>query len=287
MKVAVIGANGQLGSDIMEGYAHECEVIGLTHDAVAIEDIEKLRDTLAAIKPDAVVNTAAYHNVPLCEQNPEQAFRVNAIGALNLARLSEDLGYKLVHFSTDYVFDGRKQTPYREEDRTNPLNVYAVSKLNGEIFIRNNCEQYFIIRISGIYGKTVCRAKGDNFITTMVKAARRQEIVKVVADEILTPTSVSAIAANSLKLLKSGVFGHYHMTCQDSCSWYAFAKIIFAQLDLKTPLVACQVSDFPTTVKRPNYSVLENRNLRNMGLDQMPHWKDALIAFLATQRPQR
>ena len=256
------------------------EVIGLTHQDIDVTDADRLTKFFADINPNVVINTAAYHNVPLCEQNPDLAFQVNARGALNLARLCSRFDAVLVHYSTDYVFDGEKKSPYNEDDAVNPLNIYALTKLNGEILIRNYCRRHYILRISGIYGKTPCRAKGGNFITTMLKAAGERDVVKVVTDEILSPTAVSEIAMNTEKLLNQDSYGLFHMTCEGECSWYDFARVIFSELKLTTPLEPCTIDDFPSPVKRPTYSVLENKALKELKLNDMRHWRDVLTEFL-------
>jgi dTDP-4-dehydrorhamnose reductase len=276
----VIGANGQLGSELCEQFGEKHQVLGLTHSDIEITNLDGVRKVLSNMKPDVVMNTAAYHNLPDCEKNPERSFKVNAIGALNLAKVVADIGSVLVHYSTDYVFDGEKKEPYLEKDITNPLNIYAMTKQNGEILIKNYCTRYFIIRISGLYGKTICRAKGNNFITTMQKAAKEREVVKVVNDEILTPTSVFEIAKNTARLIETEGFGLYHMTCEGQCSWFEFAGVIFKELRMTTPLISCTSDEFPTEIKRPAYSVLENHKLKSVHLNHMAHWKDALIKYL-------
>lgn len=280
MKIVIIGANGALGSDLCIAFRESNEVVELTHADVKVEDFAIMKETLSSIKPDLVLNTAAYHHVPLCEENPDQAFMINGIGALNLALLSEDLDYTFVHYSTDYVFDGKKKNPYTEEDIPNPLNIYALTKYNGENLAMNNCARHYVIRVSGIYGKVVTRAKGRNFVTTMIQAAKERDKVTVVNDEVLSPTSTEAIAANTVKLVKSEQYGLFHMADQDHCPWYEFAKEIFTTLKLKTPLVACSVNDFPVTVKRPFFSALENKGLKDLNMDIMPHWREDLIAHL-------
>jgi dTDP-4-dehydrorhamnose reductase len=281
LRTVVIGANGQLGSEIYRQFEARYDVTGLTHEQIEISDIDNAHQALQSLKPDIVINTAAYHHVADCEKNPHLAFEVNAIGVLNLVKLSNDLKFKLIHFSTDYVFDGMKNSPYTEHDIPNPLNIYALSKLNGEIIIKNYCERYFIIRISGIYGKVPCRAKGGNFIHTMIKAAKEKDIVKVVNDEVLSPTSVYEIALLLPSLIHTDVYGLYHCVCRGECSWYDFAAVIFNQLNLKTPLQPCSSDQFPAAIKRPCYSALENYNLKALNLDNMSFWKDALIKFLA------
>ena len=280
MKIVVIGANGQLGSELCNHLDKKNQVIGLTHADIEITDIDNASKVLRELRPGVILNTAAYHNLPDCEKYPEKSFQVNGIGAFHLAQIADDLGAVLVHYSTDYVFDGEKKAPYVESDQPNPLNIYALTKLNGETLIKNYCKKYFIFRISGIYGNTVCRAKGKNFITTMQKAAKENDVVKVVDDEILTPTSVYEIAKNTNVLMDTEAYGLYHMTCGDSCSWFEFASIIFKELGIKTPLISCKSNEFPMTINRPAYSVLENQNLKSVNLNQMVHWKDALISFL-------
>lgn len=280
MRVAVIGANGQLGTDICNQFSPKHEISALNHEDIEISDLDSCRTVLGSIKPDLVINTAAYHNVPLCEENETLSFQINGIGALNLAKAAEHDNFSLAHISTDYVFDGAKRSPYVEEDLPNPLNVYANTKLSGEYFVRNYCEKHFVIRVSGIYGATVCRAKGGNFITTMKKVAAEKPEVRVVDDEVLTPTPTREVARNMLRLVETDNYGLYHMTCEGSCSWYEFATVIFQSLELKTPLFACSVQDFPSPVKRPFYSVLENAGLKRIGLNDMPPWREALQSFL-------
>lgn len=281
MKIAVIGANGQLGTDCCEVFAQKHEVVPLTHHDIEIADIDSVKKTFSAIRPDAVVCTAAAHNVPKCENEPDVAFRINGIGSLNLAKISAELGYKLVQYSTDYVFDGKKISPYIESDPVFPQSVYAVTKYCGEQFVMNYCEKFFVIRVSGIYGKVPCRAKNNtNFIVNMVNSAKSKPEVRVVNDEVLTPTPTSEIATNTLALIENEAYDLYHMTCGGEVSWYEFAKTIFETLKLSTPLYPASVKDFPSGVKRPFYSVLENHNLKKIGLDKMPEWKEALVSFL-------
>lgn len=281
-RVVIIGANGQLGSELEVAFKNntENEVIGLTHSDINIENFDKARDILTNLKPSIVLNTAAYHVVPKCEENPEVAFRINSLGALNIAKISNELKAINIYYSTDYVFDGKKQTPYVETDIPNPLNVYATSKLSGEFFTNNYSYKGIVIRISGIYGKTPCRAKGGNFITNMIKFAKERSEVKVVTDEILTPTSTEAISINTQCLASTEDFGIYHMTAEGECSWFDFAREIFDVLKLKTPLLRIKTSDNPFTIRRPTYSVLENHALNQIKLNKMCHWKFSLHKYL-------
>jgi len=280
MKIVIIGSNGQLGTDLMEVLTPGNAVTGLSHRDIEITDIDKVQSVLGAIKPDIVINTAAYHVVPEAESFPDKAFSINGTGTLNLAKVCNNINARLLHYSTDYVFDGKKQKPYTESDLPNPLNVYATTKLAGEHFALNYCEQSYVVRVSGIYGKVPSRVKGGNFVTTMIKLAKEKPEVRVVDDEILTPTPTSAIAKNTAALINTDKFGLYHMSCEGECSWYEFAQVIWETLKIQTPLIAGKVKDFPAVVKRPFYSVLENTNLDKIGMNKMPDWKESLIKFL-------
>lgn len=185
-----------------------------------------------------------------------------------------------MYFSTDYVFDGARRLPYVETDSPNPLNVYAASKLAGEYHAMNYCQRTYVMRVSGIYGKVPCRAKGGNFITTMIRLAKEKPEVRVVHDEILTPTPTAEIASASRRIIEKGAPGLYHVTCEGECSWYEFARTIFDELKLATPLIPTTVKEFPSPVQRPLYSVLENSRLKKQGIATLPHWRDSLIAFL-------
>ena len=277
----MIGANGQLGSDlVVELNRRGWESVPLTHKEIAVEDLSSVRQALRSSRPDAVLNTAAFHIVPKCEEDPVRAYQVNALGALNVARVCDELGALSIYYSTDYVFDGSQLRPYTEEDRPNPLNVYASTKLSGEYFTLNYARKSLVLRVSGIYGRVPCRAKGANFITTMIKAAKEKPEVRVVTDEVLSPTPTAEIARRTLDVIVRGAVGLFHLVAEGQCSWYEFATVIFGALDLKTPLVPTTTKEFPSSVKRPSYSALENARLRAEGLSTMPHWKDALVAFL-------
>ena len=283
LTAVVIGANGQLGSDVVSWWSSQgVGVVPLTHAEIAIEDFDSVRSVLGAHRPDIVLSTAAFHNVPKCEEDPARSHAVNSLGALNLARTCASLGSTLAYVSTDYVFDGAQRRPYLETDAPNPLNVYGGTKLLGEYYTLNYAPRAYVFRVSGIYGRVPCRAKGGNFITTMQRAARERPEVRVVTDEILTPTPTMEIAKASLAILRNGAPGLYHVTAQGECSWFEFAQVIFETLGLKTPLKPAVVADFPSPVRRPTYSVLEKGALKSQGLPLLPHWRDALVEFLRT-----
>lgn len=284
MKVAVVGANGQLGTDLVDALGGAgIEAVPLHHAEIEVARLDSVEATLSSHRPDAVINTAAFHNMPACEEDPERAFAVNAVGALNLARATAELGLRNIYFSTDYVFDGAKGEPYVETDRPRPLNVYGASKLAGERLSQVYAPDSLVLRVSGLYGRVACRHKGENFITKMIALAARLPEVRVVTDEILTPTPTRAIAAKTVELLGTDAAGLLHLTCEGSCSWHEFAREIFTALDLETPLGEATVADFPSPVERPHYSVLANTRLAATGLAPMPHWREALQEFLARE----
>jgi len=282
MKIAVIGANGQLGSDICSAFlANGHEVVPLNHDVIDITDLDRSRTVLAEALPQVTINTAAMHNVDACEAAPLKALEVNGIGARNLAILANELNFILFHISTDYVFDGKKKSPYIETDFPLPLNVYGNSKLCGENFVRSIAHRHFVVRVSGLYGVNPCRAKsGMNFVRLMLKLASERNEVRVVDDEILTPTFTEDIAQQILALSKTSHYGLYHVTAQGSCSWYTFAKKIFELAGCNVRLLVADPKEFAAKVARPKYSVLENRNLQELKIDIMPPWEEGLKRYL-------
>ena len=265
----------------MEAFAAgDARVHGLAHEDMDIGDEVAVGRVLGALRPDVVVNTAAFHNVPRCETEPERAYALNALAPRRLARTCTELGARLVHVSTDYVFDGAKRAPYVETDRAMPLNVYGVSKLAGEHEVLGCAGDHQVVRSSGLYGIRPCRAKGGNFIDTMYRVAAQQPEVRVVDDEILTPTFTADLAAQIRVLALEGEPGLYHATNQGSCSWYEFARAIFDLGRLATPLTATSVKEHAAPVRRPFYSVLENAALAAAGLDRMRPWRDALADYM-------
>jgi dTDP-4-dehydrorhamnose reductase len=282
MKVAVIGANGQLGADVVAAFGrHGDEVAALTHADVELSDLESTKACLDARSADVVVNTAAMHHVEKCEQDPQRAFAVNAAGARNLAIVTRETGTVLIHVSTDYVFDGSKSEPYREEDAPLPLNVYGNSKLAGEHFVRTLNPKHYVLRTSAIYGKHPCRAKGGlNFVELMLKLGRERGRVRVVDSEFVSPTPTADIARQIVVLSQRDAFGLYHATAEGSCSWHGFAKEIFAAANLPVQVDVADPSEFPAKVPRPRYSVLENRRLKAAGLNVFQPWEAGLAEYL-------
>jgi dTDP-4-dehydrorhamnose reductase len=284
MKVAVIGANGQLGSDLVREFVRNGdEVCSVTHAEIEVSSLDSVRRVLTEANPAVVVNTAAMHHVEKCEQEPLTAYAVNALGARNLALTARQLDAALVHISTDYVFDGSKREPYVESDLPLPLNVYGNTKLAGELFIRSTTPKHFILRTSALYGQSPCRAKeGLNFVDLMLKLAGERDELRVVNDEVVSPTSTAELARQILRLSRTTNFGLFHATAEGSCSWFEFARKIFEIASLKVNLVVAGPNEFPAKVPRPKYSVLENCGLKMVGLNSFHSWEDGLRAYLAS-----
>lgn len=282
MKVAVIGANGQLGCDVCKAFSISGhDVARFNHDVLDITNFNITRTRLREVGPRVVVNTAAMHNVEVCEANPIKSFEVNGLGARNLAMLANELQFTLFHISTDYVFDGAKKTPYIETDCPIPLNVYGNTKLSGENFVRTIAKKYFVVRVSGLYGTNPCRAKGGiNFVQTMLKLAKERNEIRVVDDEVLAPTFTEDIANQLVAMNDIEEYGLYHVAAQGSCSWYRFAEKIFDLTRIKIKLSIANPGEFVAKVPRPKYSAMENNKLKAINLEIMPQWEDGLGKYL-------
>jgi len=283
MNIAVIGSNGQLGSDVVRVFADQGEnVYSLTHADIEVSSLESVADCLRSKRPEIVINTAAMHHVENCEQEPGKAYAVNAVGARNLATVTRDLGAVLIHVSTDYVFDGKKDEPYVENDIPLPLNVYGNSKLAGEYFVRTLNSKHFVLRTSALYGKHPCRAKGgQNFVDLMLRLARERGRVRVVDSEFVSPTPTVDVARQIAALTRCDAYGLYHATAEGSCSWYEFAREIFSVAEIEVKLEAAAPSEFPAKVPRPRYSVLENRGLKSLRLNQFEPWQVGLRRYVS------
>jgi dTDP-4-dehydrorhamnose reductase len=281
MKVVLIGSNGQLGSDLLKVFqAAGDTVVPLTHAQLDVCSEERVAEVLAESKPDVVVSTAAYHRVDECEKKAALAFQVNGTGAMNLAQACHRSGAVLVHFSTDYVFGGYdKRTPYEETDRPAPVNVYGTSKVVGELLVPAYTDRYFVLRVCGLYGIAGSSGKGGNFVETMLKKALAGDAIRVVDDQILTPTYTVDLAEAVRKLLLTEKYGLYHLSSEGQCSWYEFTRHIFDSAGIQAQLSPVKSSDFPSPVKRPAYSVLSKAKFRGLGLS-IPSWKDALPRYL-------
>jgi len=277
MKVAIIGAKGQLGSDLVKVFGEEA--IPLTHKDLDVTDFESLK-ILKELGPDVIINTAAYHKTDECEENPEKTFLVNSVGARNVALISKKIDAINVYISTDYVFSGTKGEPYTEEDVPNPINVYGVSKYAGEIFTKNYSQKYYIIRVASLYGKAGASGKGGNFVEFMIEKAKKGEEIRVVDDMFMSPTYTKDVARILKKFLElKPEFGIYHMVNKGYCSWYEFTKVIFEILGWDVEIKPIRSGELRRLAKRPQFSALKNKKLEKLGLKMKP-WKGALREYL-------
>jgi dTDP-4-dehydrorhamnose reductase len=285
MRILLFGADGQLGTDLNHLLKQQGdEVIPSIQTELDICDFEAVNRFVDCVAPDAIVNTAAYHKVEDCEANPEIAFAVNALAVCNLARAAARLGCILVHFSTDYVFDGSKATPYLECDLPVPLNVYGASKVAGEHLIAFNTERYLIIRTSGLYGLAGSAGKGGNFVENMLKRAAASDTLHVVHDQVLTPTYTVDLALMVWHLIHSRHYGLFHVTSEGQCSWYEFTREFCRIEGVSVNPVPVTTDEFPSPVKRPKFSVLSKERLGSLGLGLMPCWQDALSRYLRSRQ---
>jgi dTDP-4-dehydrorhamnose reductase len=276
MVVLVTGASGQLGQSlkfISEHYS-DIQFHFYTSTELDITDNKCIREIFTLIKPDFCINGAAYTAVDKAEAESEKAALVNVIGAKNMALICNEFSTTLIHVSTDFVFDGIKETPYTEEDSTNPQGVYGATKREGEIEIIKHLKHYFIVRTSWLYSSF-----GNNFMKTMLKLANERNSLNVVNDQIGTPTHAVDLAQALVKIVLSGSqnYGIYHYSNEGKTSWYGFAKEIFNINNTIIDLKPIPTSEFPTPAKRPKYSVLDKLKIKTEFGISIKDWKESLI----------
>lgn len=288
MKILITGCNGQLGSELTkilrEGRSEigpipevmiNAQLDSIDLDDLDITDINASSLYITAASPDIIINCAAYTDVDACEANREDAFRVNAIGARNMAICAEKIGAKLVHLSTDYVFAGDAERPYSEFDLPAPKSVYGLTKLAGEDYVRQFSTRWFIVRTAWLYGLS-----GRNFVKTILKRASETGKLKVVDDQIGNPTNAADLAHHILKIAAVGEYGLCHCTGKGECSWYEFAKKIVEYSGIKAMVEPCTSDEYPRPARRPSYSSLDHMMLRSTVGDEMRSWQEALRSFL-------
>lgn len=281
--VLVTGAGGQLGRELLGmGKQSGVEVIGLDRNELDVTDREKCLQVVKLIRPDAVIHTAAYTAVDRAESEPMIAHLVNVTGTRFIAEAAEFVRARFCYISTDYVFDGKGKRPYRTSDPTGPCTVYGVTKLEGEQIALAACSRTFIVRTSWVYG-----AYGANFVKTMLKLGKAGKPLRVVDDQIGSPTYTYDLAETLLQLVRLKRFGIYHASGEGSCSWYRFAQTIFELCQLDVELSPCNTIDYPLPASRPAYSVLDNESLRREGLKSPRHWREALADFLQNINGER
>jgi dTDP-4-dehydrorhamnose reductase len=284
VRIVIIGGAGQLGSDLVEVLRDAGEdVVSLSRSELDITQSSALGEKLSHYHPDVIINCSVYHPVDECESNPERSFAVNATAVRNLALAAKDLRAAVVHFSSDYVFDGELGRPYKEEDTPTPLSVFGVSKLAGEQLLRAVLPCHFIIRTSGLYGPAGSRVKRGNFVETMLRLGRQNGQVQVVTDLRMAQTSTRNLARQILLLVHTKHYGTYHASDHGDYSWYDFAKKIFEYSAMEVKVTPVSWRDVPFVAPRPRYSVLENCRLKALGMDQMQPIDVALQAYLRSK----
>jgi dTDP-4-dehydrorhamnose reductase len=272
--VLVTGAGGQLGLDVVDAFADH-DVVPVTHGEL---DIAVEPDVVAAVRdhgPELIVNCAAWTDVDGCESDPDRAHRDNALGPWWLARAADLVGAAMVHLSTDYVFDGAADQPYREIDAPRPASEYGRSKAAGEMLVRQTLRAHYIVRTSW-----VCGARGSNFVRTMLRVGRERGEARVVDDQAGSPTFTRDLAAAIRELAVSGRYGTYHRTNAGTCTWYELAAATFELAGLDVDLSPMGSDELDRPAPRPAYSVLDNRHAVTSGLAELPHWREGLAALL-------
>ncbi len=281
MRIVLVGGKGQVGSDLVQVLEGQREdFVALGRSDLDVTEKADLRTRLSRHNPEVIINCSVYHPVDECESNPERSFAVNAIAVRDLGLTAKDLGASVVHFSSDYVFDGELGRPYCEEDTPSPRNVFGVTKVAGEQLLRVALPNHFIIRTSGLYGLTGSRVKRGNFVETMLRLGRQMGEVRVVNDLRMAQTSTRNLAKQVLALIGTKNYGTYHACDHGDYSWCEFAKKIFEFVGMKVTVTPVSWRDMPALAPRPRYSVLENHRLKALGLDQMQDIDVALQAYL-------
>ncbi|AQQ65922.1 MULTISPECIES: dTDP-4-dehydrorhamnose reductase [Bacillus] len=276
MKVLVTGAKGQLGQDVVSLLKEQTwEVFGFGREELNITDEKQVSEKVLLIQPDIIIHTAAYTKVDQAESDEEAAFKVNAEGTKYLAQAAEAVGAKFCYVSTDYVFDGTKDTPYKADDQTNPQTVYGKSKLVGEQYTQEYCSKSYIVRTSWVFG-----LYGNNFVKTMLRLAEENKELGIVHDQVGSPTYTTDLARFIISLVQTDKYGVYHGSNSGVCSWYEFAKEIFKQSNIEIVVNPLKTEDFPRPAARPKYSVLDKGMIEENGFESLQNWKEALKDFL-------
>lgn len=281
MRVLLLGANGQLGSDIVRLWRDPAiTLIPATRSDADVTDGEAITRLITAAAPGAVINTTAFHNLPQAEADPETCFRVNVLGGWNVARAARAVGAAVVQVSTDYVFDGEKRAPYLEDDARRGVNVYGSAKMATEDVVRQANRESLIVRVSGLYGLAGSAGKGGNFVETMLRLAREGNPIRVVSDQVTAPTNTAEIAEALLPAVKGGLRGTIHLAASGGCSWHEFAAAIFEIAGIQPGLQAVTTAEFAAPLERPMYSVLGTTRV-----PALAHWRTGLERYMREKYP--
>jgi len=282
--MVVFGALGQLGVDLCaeltrRGY----EVKGFARAQIDIANCEQVEHALAEFDPGAVFNAAAYNQVDVAEREPAAAFEANALAVRNLALACRQNDARLVHFSTDYVFDGMLGRPYTESDPVHPLGAYAVSKLGGELYAQAYLERPLIVRTSGVFGPAGLRTRRGNFPELMLRMAREGKPIRVVADHVASPTYAPLLASRSIDMLERNLDGVFHCGGGEPVSWFDYARLIFEKAGVTADLQPTDEREYRTAARRPKFSALDNARMRECGVTPMPSLAEAVASYIAAR----
>lgn len=279
-RVLATGGGGQLASDLEALLGGECELHSRSHAELDIADSEALAQAIAELRPDVVFNCAAFHNVEVCEREEQQSFAVNVTAVKRMAELCDEHGAKLVHLSTNYVFDGTADAPYGEDDAPSPQSIYALSKLAGEYAALTYAPGALVVRSGGLYGQFGSASKGGNFVTRMIDRAREQGELAVVADQRLSPTATADLAAALVEAVRAEADGLLHLTASGSCSWHEFTEAIVELAGLEAEVRPTVTERQPGGARRPLNGVLARPRADALGLAPLPEWRSQLQAYM-------
>lgn len=279
MRVALLGARGQLGTDLRSALSGH-DVVAFGHDDFDVRDTTGARERFIACGPELILNTTAFHKVEQCEVNPDTSFAVNATAPQSLAKVARELGARFVHLSTDYVFGGSSIRPLTEVVPVAPVQVYGATKAAGEWLIQLAHPSPLIVRSSGLYGVAGASGKGGNFIQTVMRLALEKGQMRIVDDQYLSPTSTADLAVAIVQLIERGVSGTVHVTNSGSCSWYELACHVVTSAGLKATVTPISTGELGPQVRRPAYSVLDNERWRTLGIEPLRSWREAVHAYL-------
>ena len=277
MKILITGSKGQLGHDLMnELEKRGIEYIGVDVEEMDITDADACRRVITEAAPDAVIHCAAYTAVDAAEDNVELCRKINAEGTKNIAEVCRDLDIKMMYISTDYVFNGEGTRPWDPDDHREPLNIYGLTKYEGEVYIERLVKKFFTVRIAWVFG-----VNGKNFIKTMLRLGKERGAVSVVDDQIGSPTYTYDLARLLVDMIQTEEYGRYHATNEGLCSWYEFACEIFRQAGMdEVTVTPVDSSQFPAKAKRPKNSRMDRSKLVEKGFTPLPTWQDALGRYL-------
>lgn len=275
MKVLLTGAKGMLARAILNKRPPSWDLKAVDIDELDITDRAAVHETVLKFKPHLIINCAAFTRVDECEEKKDLAFAVNGTGVGHLAEAAYQVGAGLVHFSTDYIFDGTKRFPYEEEDPACPISVYGASKWEGECLVRKYLQAYLIVRTQWLYGEG-----GTHFVKTILNLAKKMAVLKVVDDQIGSPTWTEDLSRATLALIERGATGVYHLANSGQCSWYTFASKIVQEAGLPVKVIPCATAEFPRPARRPTYSVLSTSKATATLGKSLPTWESALKNFI-------